>query len=217
MTDHPTPAAEPKERPILFSAPMVRALLQGRKTQTRRAVKLPKALVALGGDLNAASTFRDPGFGDGEYLHVALNDGSVQRVRCPYADTLGDRLWVREAWAHDAETLEQCRAAHEDALSGLTYGPYYRATDVAPETLRWRPSIHMPRWASRITLEVTNVRVERLQDISEADAEAEGADPIKTKVPTARDAYRYLWDDINGAGGWDANPWVWVVSFRRIT
>lgn len=126
-------------------------------------------------------------------------------------------------------------------MGGGAYGPYYRATEVAPDTLRWRPSIHMPRWASRITLEIAGVRVERLQDISEADAIAEGIErgvgfpgwyryPLPGdseglaesgrlgKVPTAfpKLAYRALWESINGPGSWDANPWVWVVEFKTV-
>ena len=108
------------------------------------------------------------------------------------------------------------------------YGPYYLATESAPDTLHWKPSIHMPRWASRITLEVTGVRVERLQDISEADAIAEGVTGVSSGGVTlftttgvncfqaAKDAYAALWELINGPGSWDANPWVWVVEFKRI-
>ena len=147
-----------KERPIIFSGPMIRAILEGRKTQTRRIVK-PNCLSKLS----------------------------------PYGRT-GDRLWVRETWGHNPEGP----------------GYVYRSDgdfDMKFHGDRWRPSIHMPRWASRITLEVTGVRVERLQDINEEDALAEGVEH----------AFRSLWESINGPGSWDANPWVWVVEFRRVS
>lgn len=190
------------DRPILFSKPMVRAVLAGTKTQTRRAVKHP-----LLKDLP-----RIIDMGDGWWGNEAA------QARCPYGQP-GDRLWVREAWSHDAESLEQCRASAEDAMGGGAYGPYYRATEVAPDTLSWKPSIHMPRWASRITLEVTGVRVERLQDISEADAVAEGV-KNSLHLPGGRFAtenYAHLWWTINGDGSWEANPWVWAVEFKRVT
>jgi len=208
-----------KERPILFSKPMVRAVLAGTKTQTRRAVKHP-----LLKDLPRIIDMGDGWWG---------NEGA--QARCPYGQP-GDRLWVREAWSHDAESLEQCRASAEDAMGGGAYGPYYRATEVAPDTLSWKPSIHMPRWASRITLEVTDVRVERLQDISEADAKEEGiertrrGDMWRTYRPDcvqhwntdaelghkmASSSYASLWESINGPESWAANPWVWVVEFKR--
>lgn len=166
-------------------------------------------------------------------------------VKSPYGQP-GDRLWVREAWAHDAPDLETARTRHEDVMGGgVTYGPYYRATEGEPDTLRWRPSIHMPRWASRIILEVTGVRVERLQAISEADALAEGIEkshidiakrqrwkiydftdgpdgyaevrycgPTHTLSPLR--SYESLWLNINGPGSWNANPWVWVIEFKRV-
>lgn len=137
--------------------------------------------------------------------------------RCPYGQP-GDRLWVREAW--------QAIDGNERALRIMTE-PHpsrgwieYAAT--VPEghepPPRWRPSIHMPRWASRITLEVTGVRVERLQDISEADATAEGvsAIPDEMRRATPRCDFQALWQSINGPDSWAANPWVWIVEFRRI-
>lgn len=199
-----------KERPILFSAPMVRAILDGRKTQTRRVVTHP--------GLQSLSFIVD--CGDGWW---GDEEGDFQAL-CPYGKR-GDRLWVRETWAHDAETFEQCRASREDALGGGAYGPYYRATEIAPDTLFWRPSIHMPRWASRITLEITAVRVERLQDISLADARAEGAPPCHPSIDAIarefgfkdwpRSWYAQLWDGINSYG-WDTNPLVWVLEFKRV-
>ena len=176
-----------KERPILFSAPMVRALLAGTKTQTRRIVKA-----------------RDLEWMD---VHQGLREPD-NAERCPYGQPGGDRLYVRETWAapHAYDHLPP-RLIPQDARI------HYAATEDRGGLL-WRPSIHMPRWASRITLEVTGVRVERLQDISEADAIAEGVytDP----ACPAYDAYAQLWDEINGLGSWEANPWVWVVGFHRI-
>jgi len=128
-------------------------------------------------------------------------------------------MWVRETWTHDAPDLETCRAAYEDASPGIGYGPYYRATEVAQDTLKWRPAIFMPRWASRITLEIAKVRVQRLQEISDDDARAEGVDPYTPptghispdqRVPGPgfencrlgdqphRLPFADLWDSING-------------------
>lgn len=136
----------------------------------------------------------------------------------------GIGLWVRETWATDAPSIEDCRRSHEDAMGGQ-YHPYYKATsnqfDI--DSLRWRPSIHMPRWASRITLEITSIRVERLQDISEEDAKAEGvyaSDKVvmKDNSPCYTSSFRELWTQINGIdnpAAWERNPWVWVIEFKR--
>ena len=197
-----------KERPILFSAPMVRAILDGRKTVTRRIVKA-----------------RDLEWMD---VHQGLREPD-NAERCPYGQPGGDRLYVRETWAapHAYDHLPP-RLIPQDARI------HYAATEDRGGLL-WRPSIHMPRWASRITLEVTGVLVERLQDISEKDAQAEGiertedffgcpcwrvygepdgADVVAPDDPIG--SYRSLWESINGPGSWEANPWVWVVSFRRL-
>lgn len=198
------------ERPILFSAPMVCALFAGMKTQTRRVVK-PQPRRVDGG----------VPFGDAAAWAHAEPGSAV--MRCPYGQR-GDRLWVRETWLTVNGDDTFYRADYMQDRAGD------RAHGVA-----WRPSIHMPRSRSRITLEVTGVRVERLQDISEADAVAEGVfrkvgttqlgDVVETAtggeliyaVPTqARKEYRRLWDTINGDGAWAANPWVWVVTFKKI-
>ena len=193
-----------KERPILFSAPMVRALLNGTKTQTRRAVKA-KHLPWL------------------ENSVLNFLDGKWNQRPLPYGKP-GDRLWVRETWAHEIHALAAMR--EED-------GPFaYAATDSVQHRLgeKWRPSIFMPRWASRITLEITRVLVERLQDISEEDAIAEGCAKNHNgyywggphavsglkQMATAVSAYQDLWESINGPGSWDANPWVWVIEFKRV-
>jgi hypothetical protein len=189
------------ERPILFSAPMVRALLAGTKTQTRRVVK--------GWPLE----WLKPGMFTPEY--VALPENGA----CPYGQP-GDRLWVRETFAGSI-AYERHGYALKDWGNKLWY-----VADGEPRSGQWtrpRPSIHMPRCLSRITLEVTGVRVERLQDISEADAQAEGC-ALECMTPTGDDSgsaihgpggYMALWESINGPGSWDANPRVWVVEFRR--
>ncbi len=188
-------------RPILFSALMVREILAGTKTQTRRIVK-PGNLGPGGLPVRQPT----PDWNAAHYGGGMWSDGLDFAAFCPYGQP-GDRLWVRETWAP---------------------GGRYAATDSRPGAVpRWRPSIHMPRAASRITLEITGVRVERLQDISEADALAEGIGrydngtfgldaPAACMGPSAAVAYMRLWDHINGPGSWDANPWVWVVEFSRI-
>lgn len=191
------------ERPILFSAPMVRALLAGTKTQTRRVVKARKC----------------PDIGCELAPSEIAGEEHLDRL-CPYGQP-GDRLWVRETWAapHRYDHLGPSNIPVDGVRT------HYAASEDRGG-LRWRPSIHMPRWASRITLEVVGVRVERLQDISQDDARAEGAPPSHTSIDAVsrefgypdfpRSWYAQLWDQINGPGSWDANPWVWVVEFKRI-
>jgi hypothetical protein len=201
------------DRPILFSAPMVRALLAGTKTQTRRIVK-PQPEVC-GADWLAKR--RD---GPAQFLYYwprgdgyAVNDRFVAES-CPYGQP-GDRLWVRES-IHRGDAC--ARYSADGSVVNLADWSWKRDN---------LPSIHCPRELSRITLEITGVRVERLQGISEVDAKAEGirwtdAGPLHAHLdggfnfPTARDAYERLWGDINGPGSWDANPWVWVVEFKRV-
>jgi hypothetical protein len=191
-----------KERPILFSAPMVRAILAGTKTQTRRVAKLTHA-----------GHVKEPG--GHRRWHTADFDA---RLACPYGQP-GDRLWVRETWVHVDDT--------DDKLDGMGSQTYWRASSFAPDMdtewlhqhkLKWRPSIHMPRWASRITLEITGVRLERLQGISEADAIAEGVTNSLhlSGGRFARDNFAHLWWTINGDGSWEVNPLVWVVEFNRL-
>lgn len=212
----------PRERPVLFSAPMVRAILEGRKTQTRRVVK-PQPPFWMQAHLN--SGFRqirnlyDNVWGAGCAEGSAFACRSEDTIRCPYG-TVGDRLWVRETWARTTDYDGQFLL---DGVKAL-----YRATPVV-EPSRWRPSIHMPRWASRITLEVEAVRVERVQYISEADAMAEGVEriefgpheiaglPVHPMTSSYAEAFGKLWDSINGKSHpWDANPWVWAITFRRM-
>ncbi len=194
-----------KERPILFSAPMVRALLAGTKTQTRRALR--------------NGTWWTPEHGVIRMAPAGLACTGFAHVACPYG-VPGDRLWVRETFAGSI-AYERHGYALKDWGNKLWY-----VADGEPRSGQWtrpRPSIHMPRCLSRITLEVTGVRVERLQDISEADAQAEGC-ALECMTPTGGDSgsaihgpggYMALWESINGPGSWDANPRVWVVEFRR--
>lgn len=207
----------PTERPILFSAPMVRALLEGRKTQTRRICK--DAMVDHFGEAWPASstTFdgkewvaRWPEKLQGKTVSDGYKSPQEDRIRCPFGLPI-ERLWVRETWRRD-----------DYDPAGVIYAADAPA-DALAETrgiIKWRPSIFMPRDASRITLEIASVRAERLQDISEADAKAEGC-----TARTYRDGrghepavvdFRDLWGKINGVGAWNANPWVWVVEFKRV-
>jgi hypothetical protein len=213
---------EVKEKPILFSAPMVRAILDRSKTQTRRVIKPQPAICPH----------------NGLYLDWAkLGSGvSCDRVALalysPYGQ-IGDRLWVRETWNAWMHGIDDCDPylwsdiTPEDRKIA-TYGKIgYQATDAPldPDVKSlWVPSIHMPRWASRITLEITDIRIERLQDISEEDAKAEGckASEVVELIdgsPCFTSEYRKLWDSINGIDNpksWESNPWVWVVSFKRL-
>ncbi len=207
-----------KERPILFSGAMIRAILAGQKTQTRRAAK-PVKHPDLGNlyDPGALVMEREP-------QHV------IDRA-CPYGQP-GDRLWVRETWAAhcDEDNLPPRDCSRDVRFYAVEHG---RQHGLNPRIGKWRPSIHMPRWHSRILLEIVSVRVERLQSISEADAEAEGIDFLRhiqdndetltdrdvyqcLRDLTARDLYELLWDSINGEGSWAANPWVWAVEFKRV-
>ena len=204
-----------KQRPILFNSAMVRAILSGQKTQTRRVVKPHRSDDAFClQDFNDGKGWWPYRSEDGESPFM---DGNEYPLSCPFGSA-GDQLWVRETWSHDAPSTEECRASFEDALGGIGFGPYYLATETAPETLRWIPSIHMPRWASRITLEITKIRVERLHDISEEDAIAEGAQWSACCAPqegSVKAGFAQIWHSTGG--DWDANSWVWVVEFKRVT
>lgn len=204
------------ERPILFSAPMVRAILAGRKTQTRRIVKMEPWIARLGGTFDGA--FPDKAMGVTPCLQVPCHD-SVQRLRNPWMWPEPCRLWVKETFCVVDDT-EMGGELWTDYRATPRYSAEHPAGwDNAPndgEALKWKPSIFMPRALSRITLEITDVRAERLGDISEADAYAEGYDPqgVTRYETEARGWYVDLWNKINGEGAWAANPWVWAVSFR---
>lgn len=180
---------KPKQRPILFSIPMVEAILEGRKTQTRRIAKLQpfegEYYMQIATD---------------EFVYVSKNAYSGP-YQCPFGK-VGDILWVRETWG---------------VCSNLPLGTgyIYKADDYPKymEPCKWKPSIHMPKDACRIFLKITDVRVERLQDISDEDAKAEG---VKTEYGSYRHGFIQLWKSINGEESWNANPWVWVIEFERI-
>lgn len=252
-----------KERPILFSGPMVRAILDGRKTQTRRVIK-------LGREFGPSTT---PGY-DWHWRGTsrgAPTKGTWQDMRtsdvlalCPYGK-VGERLWVREKhqWSFgDADKIDESEMVREAYRAkqekrrpnGATV--HYAATDKLPwiidpegRELGWKPSIHMPRWASRLTLEITDIRVQRLQEISVKEVFAEGVQipvsasgspmlqitgkcspddylpegaiekgtlKLKDKTAYIRAHFASLWDTINSKGSWEANPFVWALSFRRV-
>ncbi|CUR95145.1 hypothetical protein [Salmonella enterica] len=244
-----------KERGMIFNREMVRSIIDGRKTQTRRIMAIQTEHSELG--LRRVIDSKN-GRDNGKYFWSQSGAcGLKMRSKmfgCPYGE-VGDRIWVRETWSdvnldgapavayraddevydlmEDESLLDEggsfnyqdprvCKyqfaAWHSDLISGIEGN--------------WRPSIHMPRWASRITLDITDVRVERLNGISETDAEAEGidmealfdsqdcydciADHNMTGRPTAKGAFKYLWESIYGEEGWKSNPWVWVIEFKRV-
>jgi len=215
---------EIKERPILFSAPMVRAILEGRKTVTRRVCKpQPSA--------NAHTTCAY-----GTPMGAWWETGK-DIIRCPYGKP-GDRLWVRETFIDLRGTGVEHRPDPDGPIQRYAYAADCRPGSHSDEArkdfgLKYKPSIHMPRAACRILLEITDVRVERLQDISEDQAQAEGVRLMRdgsdtwvsregpgnlvTPWPTAKEAFSDLWNSINGPHAWAANPWVWAVSFKRVT
>lgn len=226
MTTNETHA--PKERPILFSGPMVRAILNGTKSQTRRVIKpQPDDYIdRLHGNRfrqRAPYILAHPETGEGDY-GFGFSDENRQ-WKCPYGKP-GDRLWVRETWSHTGVAVWTIDDARRASGNGKVI---YKATDEQPCHGCWWPSIHMPREFSRITLEIGAVRVERLNEISEADAIAEGIITFderyfhhsasaaqESRFMQATMAYRDLWEVINGPDSWDVNPWVWVVEFKRV-
>jgi hypothetical protein len=204
-----------KERPILFSGPMVRAILDGRKTQTRRIIDRK-----YNGDIPS------------EILE------ELELIGSRYGQA-GDRLWVRETFTiesnREIESEETYPPPFNDGRPILRFKNsdercwqqcHYRATDPQPDLwypnkddpcCKWSPSIFMPRWASRITLEITGMCIELLQDISDEDALAEGVDRTNTSIQGyAKERYQHLWEQINGPGSWNQNPWVRVIEFRRL-
>lgn len=212
-----------KGRPILFKDPMVRAILDGRKTQTRRVVKPqpPHETHAIfTGWYHPTVVDRRGEEQPGPETFGSWTDSGEWAVRCPYGQ-VGDRLWVRETI--ELQTLEGKNfpspvysADGSHVMDGL-----HKASNHQFMKRRITPSIHMPRWASRITLEITGVGVERLQDIDSADAEAEGWNPIaddgRNPAPFhPRFWFQQLWSQLNGPESWAANPWVWVVEFKRV-
>jgi hypothetical protein len=240
-----------KERPILFSSPMIRALLDGRKSQTRRLVKPGPSQKWLTPRIfgEVRRWAQDGTHPDWWKMAVGqpttlihcgheMDGGHIGSIRCPHGAP-GDRLWVREAW-NLGRALRNCEGTIDDEMDWP--GPIPKDDPRGKRLLddwclgyaadggegKWRPSIHMPRWASRLTLEITAVRVERLQDISHEDVLAEGVAPEDILASegaraegTIRDLYRRgfasLWSSIHGPGSWEANPWAWVVEFKRLS
>lgn len=237
-----------QERPILFSGPMVRAILDGRKTQTRRIVKPQPPEWATHAELHMDGWFFHDGPEDREDLWF-YPDYESDGLQCPFGHP-GDRLWVRETWGVldqffegiDQQPDRPFKIIKEEKFGkgyyGSSYviygadGPNSWANDEGEECTRWKPSIHMPRWASRITLEITGVRVERLKKITRLEALKEGFqghEPIpgedderifawegRSSAPDPLAHFAATWDSLYGFGSWEANPWVWVIEFRRI-
>lgn len=215
-----------KEKPIIFSSEMVRAILDGRKTQTRRVIR-PQPR-----DMKDQQVWPND---DGNWSYWI--DGSVWRnFKCPYGQP-GDKLWVREGWKTSSMSHRTPTNAPEEVVYCVSYRTGYgrfphcktirmdKPVNNAWQKNRdgWRPSIHMPRWASRITLEVVSVKVERVQEISHEDALAEGIDkdsPYNDYGTGSiyRDTFAALWDKINAKRGfgWDVNPWCWRVEFKHV-
>ncbi|WP_404462193.1 hypothetical protein [Providencia rettgeri] len=214
-----------KERGIIFNSEMVRAILDGRKTQTRRIIN-PQP------ELTQKSGFKWKGSLFGAGSDNRETNRNFAHKKCPCGN-VGDRLWVRETWQGPLVGYAEADKLFKDPE------PYFKVENcvykadgiAAPEytdcddNLRqgWRPSSNMPRWASRITLEITDVRVERLQSISEEDAKAEGFDNSQSDAASSIGwfekpvrAFRRDWENINGTDGWDSNPWVWVIEFKRV-
>ncbi|WP_230887235.1 hypothetical protein [Escherichia coli] len=185
-----------KERGMIFNDEMVRAILGGNKTQTRRIVE--------------------------EKFYGRAVAAELLAKHCPYGQP-GDRIWVRETYrvhgkATDVATLVY-RASVRNSWTEQTHRVPVEVCN-KPVSEKWTPSIHMPRWASRILLEITDVRVERLHDMSEADAKAEGATPATYNITPPEAVYRVgfgdIWRSIYGQDNWLSNPWVWVIEFKRI-
>lgn len=227
-----------KERGMIFNGEMVHAILDGRKTQTRRIMKPQPEPCPRGGHWWPSNVFKTMLHIEEEMQNGKGCWGGLVGDACPFGD-VGDRIWVRETFQGPLFDYEQMESYLEDsskfekpefcqyAADGKPAPEYYDADD----NLRhgWRPSIHMPRWASRLLLEITDVRVERLNAISEEDARAEGiidggclncGEPepcgCANPEPDATDAFAYLWQSIYGQENWNANLWVWVIEFKRV-
>lgn len=220
-----TTAIKTKERPILFCGPMVQAILDGIKTQTRRIFK-PQPVRGMACDhweFDGQVYISDEFMQDHLFHEVYGVKGSP--YGSVYGDGSADRLWVRETWRGHPGDID-------DPIT-LNYKAGDHVRDIDRDSVqwerhedlldwKWKPSIHMPRWASRITLKLTNVRIERLHAITEADAIAEGNPmyDVKTEakfaIPGPIFRFEHLWKHINGAVSWDVNPWVWVIEFKKL-
>ncbi|ECJ2855778.1 hypothetical protein FNO15_18285 [Salmonella enterica subsp. diarizonae] len=194
---------------------MVRAILEGRKTQTRRVLGTYQDAVKFcpEWDVNGKQIF----IVLGEKDHTGMNP-VITAIPCPFGQP-GDRIWVRETFrvhsrATDVATLVY-RASVRNSWTEQTHRVPVAVCNKPATPEKWTPSIHMPRWSSRITLEITDVRVERLNSITESDAEAEGVTDTGFGDLLV-DGFRYLWKSIYGDDSWQANPWVWVIEFKRV-
>ncbi|AHG22160.1 phage-like protein [Chania multitudinisentens RB-25] len=225
-----------KVHPILFNGDMVRAIIDGRKTQTRRVMKVqPSANFSpmnMALELDYTARWYTPGVVDKNgYLQPAKKQifgvaDEDEGYSCPLG-AVGDRLWVREAWQviHSEYDEDEITYAPEIPKQQDNYWHPIYEVDFKGESREergfpWRPSLHMPRWVSRLLLEITAVRVERLQDISEEDAKAEGAAPSTRAITPPEAIYRVgflnLWWSIYGEESWQANPWCWVIEFKLV-
>lgn len=228
-----------KERPILFSGKMVRAIRDEKKTQTRRIIKPAITRVEWNREPGWCWVYSNPLKTKSQYTNSYSKDWPQTLLPfCPYGE-IGDRLWVRETWQSymdvtgdpDLHRFENCKT---DPATGKKYIVYYRSMyNEDDDPGDWSPSIHMPRWASRITLEITDIHAEQLRDISEEDARAEGAVYAYTEAfkrehghypagiidaSCAVGQFASLWDSINADRGysWESNPWVWVIGFKPV-
>ncbi|EEJ3489249.1 hypothetical protein CB005_003909 [Salmonella enterica subsp. arizonae serovar 56:z4,z23:-] len=200
-------------RGMIFNAEMVNAILSGRKTQTRRPIKWKQTRFTEIAERDDGSLW--------PWAEDCERGGDIW-FACPYGE-IGDRVWVRETFrvhsrATDVATLVY-RASVRNSWTEQTHRVPIAVCDKPATPEKWTPSIHMPRWASRILLEITDVRVERLRDLSEEDAKSEGITPPAGGVLPGweyRINFRDLWMDIYGTDSWEANPWVWVIEFKRV-
>lgn len=208
------------ERGMIFNAEMVNAILSGRKTQTRRPIKWKQTRFTEIAERDDGSLW--------PWAEDCERGGDIW-FACPYGE-IGDRIWVRETWQviHDHidesshveyRTYAPSIPKEKDLYWHTVYAEHFGDESREDRGFPWRPAIHMPRWASRILLEITDVRVERLRGLSEEDAKSEGIIPSAGGVLPGweyRINFRDLWMDIYGTDNWEANPWVWVIEFKRV-
>jgi hypothetical protein len=209
-----------RERPIIFNADMVRAVLDGRKTQTRRIIKWRGLNEGLNLQFSGLRASEEPGGWLIESNSRTSSEWRCQPTPCPFG-AVGDRLWVRETFGFEIRSVGG--SPHEQLVYRASKPDAVRLYECngKPQPVKWTPSLHMRRKHSRITLEITGVRVERLQDISHSDAKSEGCwygrgggEPDFAVTPS--DHFPTLWASIYGEESWQANPWVWVIEFKRV-
>jgi len=203
-----------KEHPILFSTPMVKALLEGRKTQTRRIIKPQGRAVCFDVAMHKDGSDKWP-------RNLDADERYISDMNCPYGK-VGDILWVRETWGLDY--FGYARPWHfKEGIKVEQRDIIYRADDEDRDKRflldeSWKPSIFMPRAACRIRLEIIDIKVERVQNITDEDSLAEGVLMNQNIFSTGelKEAYKQLWCKINGSESWNKNPWVWVIEFKQI-